>query len=128
MPDQEERETAEIPFAGRTLRMFRPTDGQLLVVIQVTDIADEEDVTQQVQMVTNLGVVIRTMFADEADRQEVHRGLASGKYELEDYFELAKSILLEWAPDQVDNREERRAVAKKAAPAKRVARRAGARR
>jgi hypothetical protein len=122
MPDQEERETAEIPFAGRTLHMYRPTDGQLLVVIQVTDIADEEDVTQQVQMVTNLGVVIRTMFADEADRQEVHRGLASGKYELEDYFELAKNILLEWAPDQVANREERRAAAKKA-PAKKAVRR-----
>lgn len=108
------------------MQMYRPTDGQLLVVVQVMDILDEEDQRQQIELVTNFGVVIRTLFADETDRQAVHRGLASGKYELEDYMELAKSILLEWAPNQVGNREERRA-AKKAAPAKRAVRRAGTR-
>lgn len=125
----QERETSPITFGDRTMRMYRPTDGQLLVVLQVMDIADEENPTQQIEMVTNFGVVIRTLFADEEDRRAVHRGLASGKYELEDYFELAKAIMLEWAPDQVGNREERRAQARKATPAKRAAKRVtGARR
>ena len=121
MTDQE-RETAPIKFGDRTMSMFRPTDGQLLIVLQVYDLLDEEDQAQQIEMVTNFGVVLRSMFADEKDRQHVHRGLASGRYDLPEYFELAQNILLEWAPDRVGNREERRA-AKKAAPAKRVAKR-----
>jgi hypothetical protein len=127
MADQA-RETAPIKFADREMLMYRPTDGQLLIVVQVTDLLDEESTQQQIDLVTNFGVVIRTLFVDDKDRQAVHRGLASGKYELEDYMELAKSLLLEWAPDQIGNRETRRAAAKKAAPAKRAARRAPARR
>ena len=130
MPDQE-RETAPIPFGtgakARTMQMYQPTDGQLMVVLQVYDILDEEDQRIQIELVTNFGVVIRTLFADEKDRQAVHRGLATGKYELEDYMELAKALLLEWAPDRLGNREERRAAAKKA-PAKKAVRRPAARR
>lgn len=122
MADQA-RETAPIRFADREMMMYRPTEGQLLVVLQVMDLADEEVMQRQLELVTNFGVVIRTLFLDEKDRQAVHRGLASGKYELEDYMELAKNLLVEWAPDQLGNRETRRA-AKKAAPAKRAARQA----
>lgn len=124
----EARETAPIRFGDREMLMYRPTDGQLLIVLQVMDILDEPEQTQQIELVTNFGVVIRTLFLDEKDRQAVHRGLAAGRYELEDYMNLAKDILVEWAPDQVGNREERRAAAKKVAPAKRVAKRAPARR
>jgi hypothetical protein len=124
MPDQE-RETAPLTFgtgtAGRTMTMFRPTEGQLLIVLQVMDLEDEEALDQKLQLVTNFGVVIRTLFTDEKDRQAVHRGLASGKYELEDYMGLARQIILEWAPEEAGNREQRRAAAKKAAPAKRAA-------
>lgn len=124
MPDQE-RETADVTFGDRKIKLFRPTEGQLLIVLQVMDLEDEEEVTQQLQLVTNFGVVIRTLFCDEKDRQVVHRGLASGKYELEDYMSLARQIVVEWAPDQAGNRETRRA--QKAAPAKRAVRRAGPR-
>jgi hypothetical protein len=120
MPDQE-RETAEVTFGDRKMKLFRPTEGQLLIVLQVMDLEDEENLTQQLQLVTNFGVVIRTLFADERDRQVVHRGLASGKYELEDYMDLARQIIVEWAPEQAGNREARRSAAK--APAKRAARR-----
>ena len=119
MADQE-RETAEVTFGDRKIQLYRPTDGQLLIVLQVLDLGDEAELTQQLHLVTNFGVVIRTLFADDTDQQAVHRGLASGKYELEDYMDLAKQMLLEWAPEQVGNRETRRAT--KATPAKRAAR------
>jgi hypothetical protein len=127
MPDQE-RETAEVTFGDRKMLLWQPTQGQLLIVLQVMDLADEENVTQQLQLVTNFGVVIRTLFVSDEDRQVVHRGLASGKYELEDYMDLARQIIVEWAPEQAGNREARRAAAKKATPAKKAVRRAPARR
>lgn len=126
MPEQG-RETAEATFGDRKIQLYQPTEGQLLIVLQVMDLEDEENVNQQLQLVTNFGVVIRTLFADDKDRQVVHRGLASGKYELEDYMDLARQIIIEWAPEQAGNRDERRAAAKKAAPAKRAVRRAGPR-
>lgn len=126
MPEQG-RETAEATFGDRKIQLYQPTEGQLLIVLQVMDLEDEENVNQQLQLVTNFGVVIRTLFADDKDRQVVHRGLASGKYELEDYMDLARQIIIEWAPEQAGNRDERRAAAKKVAPAKRAVRRAGPR-
>ena len=103
------------------MEMYRPSEGQLLIVLQVLDLASEENLTQQLELVTNFGVVIRTLFVKDEDRQAVHRGLAAGKYDIEDYMDLAKAILTEWAPEQAANREERRA-ATKAAPAKRAVR------
>jgi hypothetical protein len=123
MPDQE-RESSEVTFGDRKIQLYRPTEGQLLIVLQIMDLEDEEVVGQQLQLVTNFGVVIRTLFVDDKDRQAVHRGLASGKYELEDYMDLARQIIIEWAPEQAGNRETRRAAAKKAVPAKRAVRRA----
>jgi hypothetical protein len=125
MPDQE-REASEFSFGDRKIDLYRPTDGQMLIVLQVVDIMEEEVLQQQIELVTNFGVVIRSLFVNDEDRQAVHRGLASGKNDLEDYMNLAVEIIQQFAPDQASNREERRA-ASKAPPAKRAVRKAATR-
>lgn len=125
------REQGEFTFGGRPMSLYRPSDGQMFTILALTDLEAEEDDGQKIDMVTNFGVVIRNLFVEAADRQYVLRGLASDKFSLEEYFELAKEIVNEWAPEQAANREERRAAAKapakRANPAKRVRGRAAAR-
>jgi len=117
------RISGKFTFGDREIELYQPTDGQMFIILGMADLADEEDVTEQVDIVLNFATAIRELFANRADRQYVHRGLASNRFDLEDYMTLAKEILTEWAPDQVSNREERRAsAAKKAVPAKRAAR------
>ena len=121
MPDtQEKPEQGEFTLKGRTMALYRPSEGQLLVMLTLLDLQDEEDQQQQIEMVLNFGTVVRTLFVDPDDRRWVHRGLANNSFVLEDYFDLAKQIIDEYAPDRANNRAERRAPAKRAAPAKRV--------
>lgn len=117
---QEKRETAEFVVQGRKIGLYRPSVGQMFVIITLIDLQDEPDQSQQIEMVLNFGTVIRTLFEDEADRRWVLRGLADASVSIEAYMELARDIVNEWEPEQAANRAERRAPAKRAAPAKRV--------
>jgi hypothetical protein len=123
MADQE-REQGVFTFGDRPMSLYRPSDGQMFTILTLADLSYEEDVTQQLDMVTNFGVVVRGLFVEEDDRRYVLRGLASDLFSLEEYFDLARQLLDHWAPEQAANREERRAAAKapakKAAPAKRI--------
>jgi hypothetical protein len=122
-PD-EGREFAEFTLKDRKIKLYRPSTGQMLVVLTIMDLQDEEEVQEQVEMVLNFGTVIRKLFVDPDDRRWVLRGLADDKIDLEDYFALSRELVEHWAPEQANNRAERRAPAKKAAPAKRVSVRA----
>jgi hypothetical protein len=117
---QESRETGEFTFKDRKIELYRPSTGQMMVILTVLDLQDEEEVQEQVEMVLNFGTVIRKLFVDPDDRRWVLRGLADGTLELEDYMGLARDLVEAYAPDEAANRAERRAPAKKAAPAKRV--------
>lgn len=121
---QEDRTVGEFTLKGRTMKLYAPTNGQLMVVLTLLDLQDESEVQEQVEMVLNFGTVIRKLFVDPDDRRWVLRGLADNSFDLEDYMGLARDLVEEYAPDQAANRAERRAPAKKAAPAKRVSTRA----
>lgn len=123
-PDRSDEEDGR-PFEVFTLgedeiHFAKPTDGQLLIVLGMLDIADETNVKIQLEAVNNFGVVVRSLFTRDRDRQIVQRGLAAGVLDLAEYFELALDMIKTWAPEQVMNREERRADAR--APQKRAAR------
>ena len=114
---------------GRTWAVPWPCIHEFLAVVTNPQIFKRPTSTQTaIRVASELGAQPRARLLGESqrhldilDRQVVHRGLASGAYELEDYMGLAQAILVEWAPEQVANREERRA-ATKAAPAKRAVR------
>lgn len=114
------RETGAFTVADRKIVLYAPSTGQQLVIMTLLDLEDEQDMQQQVEMVLNFGTVIRTLFTDPDDRRWVLRGLADNTVTIEQYMDLARDILEEFAPEQAANRAERRAPAKKAAPAKRV--------
>lgn len=120
----DDRETGEFVVADRKIMLYRPSVGQMLVIMTLLDLEDEEDQQQQIEMVLNFGTVIRTCFTDPDDRRWVLRGLADNTVSIEQYMELAHDIIAEFEPEKAANRAERRAPAKKAAPAKRVSARA----
>jgi hypothetical protein len=115
------RDTASFPFGARTVVLKQPTDGQMFIVMAVADIMDEPDDSMKVEAINNFGTVVRYLFVQDEDRRFVLGSLARGDVDLDDYFGLAVEMIQHWAPEQASNREERRAVAKKAAPAKRAA-------
>jgi hypothetical protein len=115
------RDKASFDIGGQTVALLRPTDGQMLIVLSMADFADEPNINMQIEAVNNFGTVLRYLFEEDADRRFVLGSLARGDIELEDYFGLAVSMIEHWAPDEISNREERRAVAKKAAPVKKAA-------
>jgi hypothetical protein len=117
---QETRAVGEFALKGRKMNLYAPSSGQMMVVLTLLDLQDESEVQEQVEMVLNFGTVIRKLFVDPDDRRWVLRGLADNSFDLEDYMGLARDLVEEYAPDQAANRAERRAPAKKAAPAKRV--------
>jgi hypothetical protein len=115
------RDTASFPFGDRTVVLKQPTDGQMLIVLAVTDIMDEPNISMQIEAVNNFGTVIRYLFVQDDDRRHVLGSLARGDTDLDDYFGLAVAMIEHWAPDEANNREERRAQAKRAAPVKKAA-------
>lgn len=114
----------------RDVELTKPTSGQQFVILQMLDLQqlDQSDASDRQVMVDsclNFGTVLRTCFVKPEDNQFVLRGMATGKLDLEDYFSLAQEMILRFAPEQIGNRETRRALPRKA-PAKKAAR-AGAR-
>lgn len=122
-PDDEDGRPYEVfTFGGQDIHVAQPTKGQLYIVMGMLDVQDEERIELQVEAVNNFGVVIKHLFTRGADRQFVHRALATGSIDLPEFFELAVDMLNVWAAEEMDNREQRRKTASKMAPAKRAAR------
>jgi hypothetical protein len=122
------RDTASFAFGERTVVLRQPTSGQLFVILQLLDIQNETDVQLQIEACNNFGTVLRTCIVQDADRQYIQGGLARGIFDLPDYFGLAQEMILHWAPEQVGNRETRRAAGQRRAPAKKaIAKRASGR-
>ena len=127
LPPDDEREDGRdfeaFEFNGREIHFAEPSKGQLYIIIGMLDVANETKLQLQIEALNNFGTVVRYLFTRAADRQHVLRGLATADVELEDYFELAVEMVQRWAPDEVANREQRRAATKeRPAPAKRAAR------
>lgn len=119
--EEDGREFVPFTFGEHEIHIAKPKPGQLLIVLAMLDLKDETDNRIQIEGLNNFGVVVKSLFTRADDRQKVMRALASGELELEDYFELALDMIREWAPEELGNRETRRA-ATKAVPAKRAAR------
>lgn len=119
--EEDGREFVPFPFGQHEIHIAEPKPGQMLIVLAMLDLQDETNDRIKIEGLNNFGVVIRSLFTRDSDRQKVMRALAAGELELEEYFELALAMIREWAPEQLGNRESRRA-ATKAAPAKRAAR------
>ena len=111
----------EFTLGDITVHFAEPTKGQMLIVIGMLDVLDEQDVKLQIEAVNHFGVVIKSLFTRDVDRRTVFRSLANGSLELEEWFDLAMAMIRQWAPEEITNREQRRAATKQA-PQKRAAR------
>jgi hypothetical protein len=124
---EEEREDGRpfeaFDFHGREIHFAEPSSGQLYIIIGMMDVPNEAKLHLKIESVNNFGTVLKYLFTRTADRQHVMRGLATGEFELDEFFELAVDMVRQWAPEEVTNREQRRALAQdRPAPAKRAAR------
>lgn len=120
--EEDGREYAEFEFGEGLIHIAKPKPGQLLIVLAMLDLEDEPDDRTKIEGMNNFGVVIKSLFTRPRDRQQVFRALAAGTLDLEDYFGLAMEMIREWAPEELGNRETRRAQDKAAPVAKRAAR------
>lgn len=106
------RREAEFDFHDRQVTLMEPSEGQQLILIHVLTLTDEgADTNEKVEIVLNFSTMLRSLFADEAERGYVLGALARGVADLEDYIGLAKQMAEHWDIGEAEatNREERRA-------------------
>lgn len=121
--NETERPDAEFDFAGRGVKLLKPTDGQQFILITVLSLNDEGgSVREKLETVTNFGVMLSSLFVEDRDRAFVHGALARGGAELEDYVDLARQMSEHWGvgEETATNRTERRARERRPAQAVRT--------
>lgn len=125
-PAETARSEAEFDFANHRIKLLEPTPGQQFIMVQMLALTDAGGgVREQVELITNFGTMLSSLFVEEGQRMIVYGALARGTAELEDYVDLARQMSEHWdvGEDTANNRVERRSRERQPAKAVRPPRR-----
>lgn len=125
-PAEDARREAEFDFLDHRIKLLEPTDGQQFIMLQLLALTDTGgSLREKVELITNFGTMLGSLFVDEDQRVTVHGALARGVADLEDYVDLARQMSEHWdvGEEMANNRAERRSRERQPAKAVRAARR-----
>ena len=103
------KEPVEDVHAGYVVHVTKPTDAQLLVLLRLTDLADDNPA----DAVRLYGDTLEALMdGEKREGFRVQRGLIRGHLDENDFAEMGPEIIKHFFPGAIDNREARRAGAK----------------
>lgn len=125
MASSNDRETAQIELAGRTVTVFRPTEGQWVRLMRVSETVSrnaQESGAVTVKAVLLFDKILASLFAEQDEWDLIEEELATGAISEEFYLETPKKVANAFGiPLQVEEERPATRPTKRAAAAKRPA-------
>lgn len=121
MTTSSDRETAQIELAGRTVTVYRPTEGQWVRLMRVSETVSrnaEESGPVTVKAVLLFDKILASLFAEQDEWDVIEEELATGAISEEFYLETLQRVANAFGiPLQLEEETGPKRPTKRAAPA-----------